>query len=123
GETQPAPPRLELRHGFVGDFPNFFITSCRSAHACFFSSGERSRYAGWNVGISGTPSYSFHCPRRRVIGVPTRSSVCAANLPSATITFGRIEASCAFKNGSHASISSGSGFRLFGGRHFTTLQM
>src|SRR5512133_2728318 len=62
--------------------------------------------------MSRTPSYSRQPPRRRVIGVGSRSSVWAANLPSATRTRGRIAAICARRKGSHASSSSGSGFPL-----------
>ena len=51
------------------------------------------------------------------------SSVCAANFPSATITTGLMRAICACRNGEHCSISSGSGLRLSGGRHFTTFAM
>ena len=48
------------------------------------------------------------------MGDGSRRSVCAANFPSATTTFGRIAAIWARRNGSHASISAGSGFRLPG---------
>ena len=71
-------------------FPSSFITSCRSSQALFFSGGFRSRYAGWKVGMSFTPSYSRQLPRCRVMGVGSRSSVCTAKRPSATTTFGPI---------------------------------
>jgi hypothetical protein len=73
--------------------------------------------------MSFTPSYSRHRPRWRLMGVVSRSRVCTANRPSATTTRGRMAAIWAFRNGSQASISSGSGSRLAGGRHFTTFAM
>ena len=57
------------------------------------------------------------------MGICSRSSACAANLPSVTITSGFTEASCPLRNGSQAASSSGSGLRLFGGLHLTVLQM
>ena len=44
-------------------------------------------------------------------------------VPVRTITCGRTIASCALRKRSHASTSSGSGSRLFGGRHLIVLQM
>ena len=84
--------------------------------------GSRSRYAGWNVGISWMPSYVPKLPRSRLMALVAQQA-CTANLPSATITRGRMRASWRFRNGSHAATSSGSGLRLPGGRHLTTLQM
>ena len=60
---------------------------------------------------------------QRVIGSVVRSSDCAANLPSATMTFGLMMSICLKRNGSHCSTSSGSGLRLPGGRHLMTLAM
>ena len=51
------------------------------------------------------------------------SSSLVAKLPSVTITRGRISSSWRSSHGAHASISSGCGSRLPGGRHFTTLAM
>ena len=99
------------------------FTSLRSCQASFFFDGSRSRYAGWNVGISGMPSYVRKLPRSRLIGDSSRSRHCTANLPSATIMRGRIAASWRFKKGSQDATSSGSGLRLPGGRHLSTLQM
>jgi len=99
------------------------MTSWRSAHTSRLADGVRNKNAGWYVGMSGMPSYSFHEPRSREIGASERNRHCAANLPSATIMRGRIDASCFLRNGSHFSISSGSGLRLPGGRHFKMLQM
>src|SRR6185369_9426297 len=110
-------------HPFGASFPNSFITSCRSSQARFFSGGLRRRYAGWKVGMSFTPSYARHRPRCFEIGVGSRSSVCTAKRPSATTILGPTAAICALRNGSHASISSGSGSRFPGGRHFTTFAM
>ena len=73
--------------------------------------------------MSCTPSYSRHVPRSRLMGVASRSRVCTAKRPSATITLGRMAAIWALRKGSQDSISSGSGSRLPGGRHFTTLAM
>jgi len=61
--------------------------------------------------------------RSREMGASERSRHCAANLPSATIMRGRMAASCFLRNGSHSAISSGSGLRLPGGRHFRTFVM
>ena len=36
------------------------MTSCRSAHTSRLADGVRKRNAGWYVGMSGMPSYSFH---------------------------------------------------------------
>ena len=47
----------------------------------------------------------------------------SANLPRVTMTDGRMALSWASRKGWQASISSGSGLRFPGGRHFTTLQM
>ena len=73
--------------------------------------------------MSLTPSYSRQRPRCLPMGVASRSRVWTANRPSATTTRGRIAAICALRNGSQAAISSGSGSRFPGGRHFTTLAM
>ena len=48
------------------------------------------------------------------------SSDFAANVPSATMTFGLIVSTCRNRNGSHCSTSSGSGLRFSGGRHLMT---
>ena len=57
-----------------------------------------------------------------VIGSVTVPSV-AAGRPSATMSFGCSSAICRARNGWQAAISSGSGVRLLGGRHFTVLAM
>src|ERR1035441_9160431 len=49
--------------------------------------------------------------------------VLAQQPPSAQITLGPIASSCRWRNWPQISISSGSGLRFSGGRHFTTLQM
>src|SRR5579862_381334 len=67
--------------------------------------------------------YQCQRPRRLVMPLLVFSSVFAAGAPSATITRGEINSSCSVRNGEHAAISSGSGVRLFGGRHLTVLQM
>ncbi len=58
-----------------------------------------------------------------MIPVRVLSSVFAAGDPSATIALGPIASICRMRNGRHVSISSFSGSRLFGGRHFTMLAM
>ena len=49
-------------------------------------------------------------------------SPCTAVAPRATMTFGETSASWSVRNELQAVISSGSGLRLSGGRHFTMLQ-
>ena len=63
------------------------------------------------------------CPRSFVMPSLVSSSSLVAKLPSVTMTRGRISASWRSSHGAHASISSGCGSRLPGGRHFTTLAM
>ena len=66
------------------------ITSLRSAHASRLRSGSRSRYAGWNVGITLMPLRSWNLPRSALIGASVPSSVFAAGRPSATMMRGAI---------------------------------
>ena len=70
-----------------------------------------------------TPFRSVHFPRSRVILISGSSRFLAAVLPSRTMTFGRISQVCIRRWIRQASASSGVGTRLFGGRHFTTLQI
>ena len=49
--------------------------------------------------------------------------VLVAKLPTVTTTLGAISSSWRSNQGLQAAISSGSGSRLPGGRHFTTLAM
>ena len=51
------------------------------------------------------------------------SSAFMAVAPSAQIAFGLMVISWRYRNCPQISISSGSGVRFSGGRHFTTLQM
>ena len=51
------------------------------------------------------------------------SNVRAANVPSATMTFGWMMSICRNRNGSHVATSIGSGLRLRGGRHLITFAM
>ena len=88
---------------------------------------ERSTADGCNVGIS-TASWPGArerelLPRSFVMPSLVSSSSLVAKLPSVTITRGRISASWRSSHGAHASISSGCGSRLPGGRHFTTFAM
>ena len=53
--------------------------------------------------------------------IPSR--VLAAVAPRATMIFGRITSTCRIRKGEQVSISSRSGARFCGGRHFTTLAM
>src|SRR3989338_5051152 len=99
------------------------FTFFKSAHANFFAGGLRNRYAGWNVGTKGIPSYSAMDPRIFVIATCGPSIAFAATAPKTQITDGRTMAICSRRNGKHASTSSGSGVRLPGGRSFSTLQM
>ena len=100
------------------------MTSCMSSHTGRFAGGLRSRYAGWKVTLSGTPSNSYHVPRTRVIpGSSSPVSPSTAVLPSATRISGLIARICALRKPMQAARSSGSGVRLFGGRHFTMFPM
>jgi hypothetical protein len=64
-----------------------------------------------------------HLPRSFVTPSFCPVTARAAVPPNAQIAFGRIAISCRYRNCPQISISSGSGVRLPGGRHFTTLQM
>ena len=90
----------------------FFISS----HTSRLRSGLRRRNAGWNVGTTFAPRYSYTRPRIREIGSSVLKSVRAANVPSATITFGLIASTWANTNGSQVRTSSGAGLRFSGGR-------
>ena len=61
--------------------------------------------------------------KMRNAAVGFAASVCAAHAPRHTITFGSRASSWRIKYGEQVLISSGSGRRFSGGRHFTTLQM
>src|SRR5436305_1099243 len=58
----------------------------------------------------------------RVMPISFPLSCFVAWLPSVAITFGRISSTWRKRYGSHASFSSGTGSRLPGGRHLSTLQ-
>ena len=60
-------------------------------------------------------------PRNRV--QRSAAALRAANVPSATITFGWMMSICWNRNGSQVSTSSGSGLRFCGGRHLMTFAM
>ena len=79
--------------------------------------------AGWKVGITIRPSQVKRWPRTRVIPTWRFRMTRVAKFPSVTITLGSISCTCSSSRGLHASISSGSGSRLPGGRHRTTLAM
>src|SRR5512139_2778632 len=99
------------------------ITFLMSSHTSALSFGFLSRYAGRNVGMTGMPWYDCHRPRSEVIPSTLLSSVLAAILPSAKMIFGLLASICLRRKGSHAALSSGSGLRVFGGLHFTILQI
>jgi hypothetical protein len=62
-------------------------------------------------------------PGSRPIGVWTPSRVWAAKPPTARIARGATSSTCFRRYGSQDSISSVSGLRFPGGRHFSTLQI
>ena len=76
------------------------------------TSGSASRRGSRTPGRAGARSDPSSC-----------SSAFAANVPSATITFGAIASIWRNRNGSQVATSSGSGLRLPGGRHLITLAM
>ena len=59
----------------------------------------------------------------RVIPSFVCNSSLVAKFPSVTTTAGSMKPSCASRYGRQVSISTGSGSRLPGGRHFTTFAM
>src|SRR5579885_2642522 len=95
----------------------------RSVQASRFLEGSRSKYAGWNVTISGKPLNSKQRPRSEPIDSRVPSRVSAAVAPRAQTARGWIAFNWRSTNPRHAATSSRSGLRLFGGRHLTMLQM
>src|SRR5213080_4539323 len=89
-----------------------------SSHTSRFFSGDRSKYAGWNVAMTRIPSISKNFPRSLEIGAAVCSTVWAANVPRQHTIFGRMAASCFRRNGLHEATSSGSGLRFSGGPAF-----
>ena len=79
--------------------------------------------AGWNVGITVRPCHECTVPRIRVMPCVVCSTYFVAKLPSVTIRRGWMIEICSTSHGVHASISSGSGSRLPGGRLFKTFAM
>src|SRR4051812_17046696 len=97
----------------------------KSARACASAAPPlRNTADGWNTGMSTAPSRNGNSfPRSLVMPSLVSRSSLVAKLPSVTTTRGSMNAICASRYGQHDSISSGSGSRLPGGRHFTTLAM
>src|SRR5437588_984272 len=83
----------------------------------------RRTAAGWNVGITTRPSAWNRSPRTRLMPTGRSRMSRVAKLPSVTMMVGSTSRICSFRYGAQDSISSGSGSRLPGGRHFRMLQM
>src|SRR5262249_9790076 len=104
---------------------NARFTRTKSARACASAVPPlRNTAEGWNVGIKTLDCRNGNSrPRSFVMPSLVSSSSLVAKFPRVTTTAGSMKPSWPSRSGRHASISSGSGSRLPGGRHLTTFAM